>query len=322
MTGSNHHTRIGILGGSGFVGSHLSAALAASGRDVVVFSRARNRARHLWPLPNTTVVGVDVNDANALAAVLPGCDALINLVGILNEPRHNGSGFHHAHVSLNATALRASVAAGVSRYIYVSALGADPFGPSNYLRSKGEAEKVILDADAPIHSTIVRPSLMFGPGDSLFNRFARLLRLSPVLPLAAATTKAQPVYVGDVVAAIVKILSSGTANGEIFELGGPEVWTLRDIVAYAGEVSGHRRPIWVLGHRLSRLLARTSEWLPEKPFSRDNLASLSVDNVCRDRDGFTALGITPRSVRSIVPTYLGTQTPRSRYADLRRRAHR
>lgn len=313
---------IAVLGGSGFVGRVLCEQLVRAGFTVRVLTRARNHARELWPLPATECVECNVYAPNELAAALRGMDAVINLVGILNEKGDRGTGFQRAHVELTQCVIAACASAGVKRYLHMSALNAAAEATSHYLRTKGEAENLVRAASA-LHSTIFRPSVIFGPGDGLFIRFDQLLSLAPVLPLACAAARFQPVYVGDVAAALLTALGDPTTIGQDYALGGPAVMTLAEIVRYGLRIRSRRRLILPLGSRLSRVLAEIMEHLPGKPFSRDNLRSAALDSVLPPGvDGLKTLQITATPVAAIVPECLLGKGERTRYDDLRRRAHR
>ena len=316
--------RIGIFGGTGFVGSFLANELVERGYALTVFTRSRDRARHIWLLPNTDVVEIDVHDEAAVTARLDGCDAVVNLVGILNEKGDDGSGFRRVHTELTRSIIKAATAARVKRYLHMSALNADPFGPSYYLRTKGEAENAALAAhDEGLPTTVFRPSVIFGPDDDFFNRFATLLKLSPgVFPLACANARFQPVYVGDVAEAFVRCLDDRATFGQRFDLGGPEQKSLIELVRYVADVTGTRRLVIPLGSALSKLQANVLEYVPGKPFSRDNLRSASEDSVCRGENGLVTLGIEPTAIAEVVPYYLGDRSIRKRYYDMRSAARR
>ena len=315
---------IGIFGGTGFVGTKLANELVEKGFRLKLFTRSRARARHLWLLPNTQVIETNIHDDANIAEQLADCEAVINLAGILNEKGDNGEGFRHVHTELTRTIIKACFSVGITRYLHMSALGADPFAPSYYLSSKGEAENAAMAAhDDGLQTTVFRPSVMFGPNDQFFNRFALLLKMSPmVFPLACAKTLFQPVYVGDVTRAIVQSLSARATFGSRFDLGGPEEKTLLEIVRYVNELSGRRRSIIPLGNMLSKLQANILEYFPGKPFSRDNLRSTSEPSVCRTGNGLDLLGIRPSSIDEVVPTYLGGKYERQRYYDMRTEARR
>lgn len=313
--------RIAILGGTGFIGSHLVCALIRAGYRTRVFTRRRERNRHLLVIPECELVELDVHSPDALAQGLSGCDAAINLVGILN-PR--GSSFHDAHVALPGKLVHACRAQGVSRLLHMCALRANGAGPSEYLATKAEGEASVLrGAGGEVKVTSLRPSVVFGPGDSFFNRFATLLALSPgFIPLACPDSKFAPVYVGDVVEAFVRCLDDGTTAGRRFELAGPRVYTLRQLVEYAAEVSGQRCRVLGLGDGLSRLQAMIMGCLPSPPLSTDNYLSLQVDSVLTGDNGLETLGITPTDVESVVPTYLGPRNRAGRYRGFRATAGR
>ncbi len=301
------HTIV-VLGGSGFVGRYLVARLVAAGHRVVVPSRRREHAKHLILLPTVDVVEMDVNDPQALRRVLADATAVINLVGILNE---NGAAtFARAHVELARNLVAACKAAGVTRLLQMSALGADPAGPSKYLRTKGEAEAVIAGSD--LRWTIFRPSVMFGREDSFLNLFARLSKMLPIVALAAPKAKFQPVHVGDVAHCFVQALDDDLTHLARYDLCGPKVYTLEALVRYVGEVTGALRPIFTLGPGLSRVQATVLEFLPGKLMSRDNLLSMQKDNVC-DCPFPAVFGITPVALEAVVPQYLAPSAQRSAF---------
>jgi uncharacterized protein YbjT (DUF2867 family) len=306
------HQAIAVVGGSGFIGSHLVNALVEAGKDVRVATRRRYNARHLTLLP-VDVVETDVFDPVALASFVEGADAVINLVGTLNGGRGDpyGPGFAKMHVELPTKIVAACEGKGVHRLIHVSAIGADPRGPSMYLRSKGDGEKAV-HASASLASTIFRPSVVFGPGDTFLNRFALLEKLFPMIPLAMPDAKFQPVYVGDVSKAIVNVLDLDAASGHTYELGGPAVYTLEQLLAYSGEVVGRHARIVRLPGTFGRLQALSFEMTPGEPMlTRDNLDSMKIDSVL---SGPLApeLGIEPASIETIAPLYLGDASQRSR----------
>jgi uncharacterized protein YbjT (DUF2867 family) len=307
--------RVVVLGGSGFVGRHLVARLSAAGDVVVVPTRRREEAKHLILLPTVEVLEADILDRGALARVLSGAAAVINLVGILNESGQDT--FARCHVELAKALTAACAAAGVRRLIQMSALNADPAGPSAYLRSKGEAEAIIKASG--LRWTIFRPSVIFGPEDSFLNLFAGIARALPVIALAAPDARFAPVYVGDVAACMAKALSDDATLGESYDLCGPAAYSLRDLVKYVGEVSGAVRPILPLGPTLSKLQAAVLEMLPGKLMSRDNLASMSRDSVCACPFP-PVFGLVPTALEAIAPEYLSPAAMRSYYDPYRGRA--
>lgn len=289
-----------ILGGTGFIGTHLVPRLQADGHTITVLSRNREKHRELGVLPRVRVVTADVYDGDQLRRHLDGAQSAINLVGILNERGSDGSGFRKAHVELTETLIAACHAAHVPRLVQMSALRAGE-GESHYLRTRGEAEARVKSSR--LAWTIFRPSVVFGPGDGLFYRFAHLLRVMPVLPLARADAKFAPVYVGDVAQAFARAIAHPHAAGRTYELFGPDVITLRKIVEWTAELIGKRRWIIPLPDSLGYLQATFGEWLPGKPISRDNFRSLKIDSV-GTQDGLAALGIVATPMDVVVPPLL------------------
>jgi uncharacterized protein YbjT (DUF2867 family) len=310
-----------VLGGSGFVGRHVVAALAAQGKRVVVPTRSRESSRHLILLPTVDVVEADVHDPAALARLVAGgatvVNAVVNAVGILNETGRDT--FARVHVELARSLVAACGAAGVRRLVQVSALNADPEGPSRYQRSKGEAERSIVASG--LDWTILQPSVIFGREDRFLNLFAKLLRVSPLLPLAGAKTRFQPVYVGDVAHCVARALDDPGTIGKKYPLCGPDVFTLAELVAFVGRVTGTERPVVALPPALGRMQARLLELAPGKPMTRDNLDSMQVDSVC-DGPFPPAFGISPTPLALVAPEYLAPTAARSRYDAWRSQARR
>lgn len=294
-----------ILGGSGFLGTRLVARLIRDGHRVTVLSRDRERHKHLLVLPGLTLENCNVYDEAQLSEHFRGKDVVINLVGILNERGFGGGGFRRAHTELARTILQAVRSAGVPRLLQVSALKAGPDAPSYYLRSKGEAEKLIRDS-SNLDWVIFRPSVMFGPGDSFLNRFAGLLASVPfVFPLARPKARFQPVLVDDVIEAILRCLHGVSSIGQTYELGGPQVYTLREVVELVAKLTGQRK--WIIGlpNVLGRLQGFVMNFIPGRPFSSDNYRSLTVDSVCAE-DGLAKLAIQPQSMAASARQYLGS----------------
>ena len=315
--------RIAVLGGSGFVGRHLVAALTRAGYATRVLSRRRSRSRHMLVMPACEIVETDVHLVSNLSLHLAGCDAAVNLTGILNEYGGTGGRFGAVHAELPGKLAEACRYNRIGRMLHMSALGVGADAPSEYLRTKFHGERTAHEAGKDgISVTSFRPSVIFGPEDSFFNRFAGLLALSPlVFPLACPRARFAPVYVGDVVRAFLAALGDDSTAGECYELCGPRTYTLHELVAYTAEVTGRRRLIVGLGDGLSRLQARVLELLPGKPFSIDNYLSTKVDNVC-SINGLERLGITPCGVEGIVPRYLGVSGRNAWFSRLRASAHR
>jgi NADH dehydrogenase len=289
-------------------------------------------ARGIQLLPAVEVLQADVHDEAALARLLPGHDAVVNLVAILHGRQQ---AFDKAHVELPRKLARACADAGVPRLVHVSALGADArnpdIAPSMYLRSKGHGEVVLHHAGLEL--TVLRPSVIFGADDRFLNLFARLQKIFPLIPLAGAHALFQPVWVEDVARAVVRCLEDPHAtSGQTFEACGPDVFTLRQLVELAGRVSGvnqgRGRTVIELPEALGRLQARMMELSPGEPLmSRDNLASMSQANIASGNlPGLEALGMVPASLHAVAPTYLGSESggwgPRSDLVVKRRSAGR
>lgn len=303
-----HITRIGLLGGTGFVGRHLLHQLAAQGIACRVLTRHPHRHQELLTTLGLELCQVDVFDPDALTQALQDCDAVINLVGILNAGRN--ASFQHAHVELVETLVAASAAAGVGRLLHMSALQADETaGSSAYLRSKGAGERLAheLGLLAGLAVTSFRPSVIFGPDDSFTNRFAALLRLPGPLPLACPDARFAPVYVGDVVQAYLQALHDPASSGRSYDLCGPEEWTLEQLVRYLAGLLQRRKTILRLPDWASRLQAGLLQFAPGKPFTPDNYLSLQTPSVCHCNQ-LPELGITPTMLDAIVPGYLARRT--------------
>ena len=300
--------RVLVVGGSGFVGRYVVAQLSAAGQFVVVLTHRRSRARHLLLLPTVQVVEGDPHDDATIARHMRGMTALVNLAGVLHERGRNT--FERVHIELPRRLAAACRNAGVARILHMSALRAGADAPSRYLRSKAEGEAAV--AASGVAWTIFRPSVMFGREDTFLNLFATLARWSPVLPLAAANARFQPVYVADVAACFVRALGDNETIRRAYDLCGPTVYTLAELVRYVCELSDRRRPIVALGPVLSSVQARVMEWLPSPPMTRDNLASMQVDNVCEA--GFPArFGVVPAALEAIAPAYIAPAAQRSRF---------
>lgn len=309
-------TTVCVIGGSGFIGRHICHQLAARGYRVCVPTRDPERAKELILLPTVDVVAADVHDVRALSRVTYGAEAVINLVGVLHQGSGNNS-FRQAHVELPRKIVAACGENGVRRLVHMSALNADINGPSAYLRTKGEGEAVVRESGLDV--TLFRPSVVFGREDSFLNLFASLLRRMPVMVLASPGARFQPVFVEDVAAAFVKSLEDVGSFGKSYDLCGPKVYTLRELIEFAGAATGHSRPIIGLNDTLSYWQAFAMELLPVKLMTRDNYRSMKVDSVCRCDFPF---GIKPAALEATAPAWLAQQTPRTRYRRFRDRAGR
>ncbi|OWW18815.1 complex I NDUFA9 subunit family protein [Noviherbaspirillum denitrificans] len=298
-----------VIGGTGFIGSHIIAKLVDSECRVTVPTRREGHATHLLLLPDVElVVEGNVHDDAVLDRLMHGQDAVINLVGILHgRPGPAGSrygrDFERAHVELPKRIVAACARNGVHRLLHMSALGVSPDAPSMYLRSKADGEAAAM-SDPAVHTTIFRPSVVFGDNDRFLNMFASLQRMLPLMMLAGADARFQPVYVEDVARAFVIALQDNRTIGKVYELAGPKVYTLRELVRLAGEYSGHRRPVIGVPDAFARLQAFFLEHMPGGPLmSRDNLDSMQVDNV-RTSTLADELGIQWTPIEAIAPNYL------------------
>ncbi|MEO7326437.1 MAG: complex I NDUFA9 subunit family protein [Dokdonella sp.] len=306
--------KIVVLGGTGFVGSHLVPRLHADGHTITVLSRNRDKHRELGVLPRVMVLNADVHDRCTLAGHLTGADAAINLIGILNERGSDGRGFHKAHVELTQTLLAACAAAAVPRLLQMSALRAGE-GESFYLKTRGEADALVKAS--PLAWTLFRPSVIFGPGDGLFFRFASLLRMTPLLPLARPHAMFAPVYVGDVAEAFARALIHPHTSRRIYELAGPRTIELAQIVRWTAQMLGKRRGVIPLPDALGFVQACVGEWLPGKPISRDNFRSLKLDSIASE-DGLAMLGIVATPMMQVMPALLAGAGRQQRLDRLRK----
>lgn len=315
--------RVLVLGGSGFVGRHVCEQLTRLGWQITVPTRRAVNAANVQSLPGLTVIEASVHEEADLARLMPGHDAVVNLVAVLHGDEER---FEQVHVQLPGKIASAMKKAGVQRLVHVSALGADPQGPSMYQRSKARGETVLHNAGLQL--TILRPSVIFGAEDKFLNLFADLQAVAPFMPLAGSGTRFQPVWVADVARAVAVCLQKPDTIGQTYELCGPDVLTLGELVKKAGQWAGvnhgRGRPVVGLPMWVGWLQAAAMEMAPGEPLmSRDNLASMKVDNVATGQlPGLAALGIQAASAAGVAPGYLGHRGPRSRLNTWRERAGR
>jgi uncharacterized protein YbjT (DUF2867 family) len=295
-----------IFGGTGFIGRYVVERLADRGARILVVSRSpQSHGQHLQPLGSVNQIVVqaaDLSSETALRRTVAGASGVINLIGILHETGRQQ--FAEVHGALPGRIAAAARAEGVPRLVHISAVGADAGSRSAYARSKAEGERRAREAFPA--ATILRPSIVIGPEDSFFNRFAALARILPALPLiGGGRTRFQPVYVGDVAQAVVAALERDDCQGTTYEIGGPQTYTFAELMRYMLQVLGRRRLLIDVPFGLASLQARFLELLPEPPLTRDQIELLKHDNiVAPDAPGLEALGVTPTPIELIVPQYL------------------
>ena len=337
-----------VVGGSGFVGKHIVRQLHDAGYRVRVPTRHRERAKDLLVLPSVEVVEANVHNPIELSRLLAGMDAVINLVGILNErktgrvdkPSARRGDFHESHVELPRKILHACAEHGIRRVLHMSALNADATARSGYLRSKGAGEAIVREAGLPhsenerwyldgpkfvkgqnMATTVFRPSVIFGRGDSFLTMLSGLIHKFPVLPLASPGAKFQPIFVEDVAHAFVSALENPATFGQAYDLCGPKIYTLKQIVEYVAGLDGRYRTIFGLSDRLSYWNAFLLEHLPGKLMTRDNYYSMQVDSVCNCAFP-TVFGFQPTAMEIVAPHYLSSTAVHSKYDELRHAARR
>ena len=308
MTEIPSETLVTVFGGSGFLGRHVTRALVREGYRVRPAVRRPDLAGHLQPLGRVGqihAVQANLRYPESVEAAVRGADAVVNLVGILFE--RGKQTFDAVQAEGAATVARAAAAAG-ARMVHVSALGADPDSPALYGRSKAAGETAVLAAVPD--ATILRPSILFGPEDDFFNRFAALARMSPALPLiGGGLTKFQPVFVGDVAQAVLRAVGGRAKGGAVYELGGPEVKTFRELMEYVLAVTERKRLLLPLPFGVARLQAMVLQYMPKPLLTPDQVELLRTDNIvsaaaAADGRTFKAFGIEPAAMEAIVPGYL------------------
>ncbi|EUJ11436.1 putative nucleoside-diphosphate sugar epimerase [Methylophilaceae bacterium 11] len=311
--------KITVLGGSGFVGSSLVAKLDAAGYQVTVISRRRESAKHLILLPNVQVVQCDIFEQQKLKSMLEGSYAVINLVGILHESGR--ASFEQVHHQLPRRLAQVCGELVIERLIHMSALQASKSAPSQYLRSKAAGESAVGEFSKKLNITIFKPSIIFGRHDSFFNLFASLVKLLPVIVLAKPDARFQPIWVEDVTSCMVNALENTDTYGKTYELGGPQVYSFRELIQKVMTMLGISRPIIGLSDKLSYLQGFAMEFMPVKLMSRDNVRSMRVDSVTLQTLP-SELGVSLMPLEAVVPEYLTNATPRGAYDGFRSAAGR
>jgi NADH dehydrogenase len=314
-----------LLGGSGFVGTWVANRLSQAGVNVTIPTRRRERNKANIMLPQVEVVEANIHDEATLVELMKGQDVVINLVGVLHDHDSQipyGKGFGAAHVELPKKIVAAMKQAGVRRLVHMSALGADPQGCSEYVRSKGEGEAIVMAAARDLDVTVFRPSVIFGIGDSFLNTFATVFKYAPSFAAGCLGAKFQPVYVGNVADAFVACIDDVKTFGQRYEMCGPKVYTLRELVEYVRDLTGNKhKKVKELSDLWAYLQAGILWLLPNPPLSPDNLRSMDVDNVA-SADGQTYPGWNPTPLEAVAPNYLGKVTTKSKLDDFRYHAGR
>ncbi len=313
-----------IIGGAGFIGTALASKLAEQGRRVIVPTRRIKNAETLLMVPRVEVIETNLGDNNALKNLVAQADAVINLAGILHggHGKPYGAGFAKTHVELPQRITKFMKLNGVKRFLHVSALGitGSQNSPSMYLRSKTDGERVVRGSF--LNWTIYRPSVVFGPNDHFLNLFAKLAKFFPILPLAGANVKFQPIFVGDLVNGMVNTLDNPESEEKTYELAGPKVYCLKELVNIAVTYSGNRCAILGLPGPLAYLQALAMEMLPGQPLlSRDNLDSMRIDNIATGPMS-PDLELSPQTLETIAAEYLKPADAITNMDNYRSKAHR
>lgn len=300
-----------VIGGTGFVGRYVVKLLAGAGYTIRVISRNPNAALHLKTAGNVgqiVLMGGNIAEPASLIGKIENSYAVINLAGILFE--RGKQSFAHVHAHGAEKVAQMAKAAGVQRFVQMSALGVDKAKTSDYARTKLLGEKAVLSAFP--EATILRPSVIFGPEDNFYNQFAAMASLSPALPLiGGGITRFQPVYVGDVAAAILAAITRPDTAGQVFELGGPNVCSFKDILEYIMTLTGHKRMLLPIPLGMASFMGMCAEALPKPPLTRDQVRLLKSDNIVSSGvKNFATLGIAPTAVEMVVPGYLGRFNPK------------
>ena len=314
-----------LLGGSGFIGTYIVNRLSQRGIEVTVPTRRRERTKALIMQPGVSMVEANIHCEQTLTELMRGHDAVINLVGILHSRDVKlpySDDFAQAHVELPKKIIAACKASGVRRLVHMSALKADPKGPSEYLASKGDGEAIVLAARDALDITVFRPSVIFGLGDSFLSMFASVLRKAPIFPLGFGHARFQPVWAADVADAFVDALCCEASFGQAYDLVGPKVYTLRELVDYTAELCGSNARIIALSEGWAYLQAGLMWLAPNPMMSPDNLRSMQVDSVAEGGPAQAPAGWSPTALEAIAPTYIALNTPKGKLDSFRYRAGR
>ncbi|PKO35392.1 MAG: complex I NDUFA9 subunit family protein [Betaproteobacteria bacterium HGW-Betaproteobacteria-7] len=313
-----------LLGGSGFIGTYIVNRLSQRGIEVTVPTRRRERTKALIMQPGVEMPEANIHCQETLTKLMRGHDAVINLVGILHSRDVKfpySRDFAEAHVELPKKIVAACKAAGVRRLVHMSALKADPKAPSEYLASKGDGEAIVRAAQGELDVTVFRPSVIFGLGDSFLNMFAKVLKLAPVFPLGFGHARFQPVWAADVADAFVDCLGDAATVGQAYDLVGPKVYTLRELVEYTASLCDSKARIIPLSEGWAYLQAGLMWLAPNPMMSPDNLRSMQVDSVC-EGDCQPPANWRPTALEAVAPTYIAMRTPRGKLDSFRYRAGR
>ncbi len=295
--------KISVLGGNGFIGTNLISSLVSQNYHVTVLVRRRERAKHLWPLPMTDIVEYE-NTVASISKYITESDTVINLVGVLQSEVGSpwGKEFENAHVKLTSNLIGSLKHSGCKNIIHISALGSNKTAPSMYLRSKAEAERIIQDSN--LNTTILRPSVVFGPGDKFLSMFAKMHKFLPCIPLASYTSLFQPIYIGDLIRIIQLCIENPSKNHRTYDCVGPEVFSLGELVNLAGIISKRKKIVIPLPNMLARIQAFIMEKIPGPTIlSRDNLDSASIPNISQNPKEIFPLS-NPTDIKSIANEYL------------------
>ncbi len=313
-----------LLGGSGFVGTYIVNRLSQRGIEVTVPTRRRERTKALIMQPGVEMPEANINDEELLTELMRDHDAVINLVGILHSRDVQfpySRDFAEAHVELPKKIVAACKAAGVRRLVHMSALHANPAAPSEYLASKGDGEALVMAAKNELDITVFRPSVIFGLGDSFITMFANVLKKLPFFPLGFGRARFQPVWAADVADAFIESLADTATFGQAYDLVGPKIYTLRELVDYTAELCGSHAKIIPLSEGFAYLQAGLM-WLAPKPLmSPDNLRSMQVDSICEGNCTLPA-NWRPTALEAIAPSYVALNTPKGKLDSFRYRAGR